>query len=449
MSEQDGAQSSTKQSRSRKTSTVNQQNGKQAPAAQRPADDNRESWKTYWKQLDQPWRTEPEVDAGRQKYLADRRSMTPNIEQGLYPFKDIKLSRADVEWLLATHDNGRGPVDWSEENQRIRNGLDMRGADLCELNLSNLPLTRLHGGLNEDERMFATVEMCDMAAVHLEGANLQNIHLERANLYRAHLNKVDLYGAFLEKAYLVAAHLTGANLYRAHLVRTRLRGTHLQRVRMGRAQLVETELEDAVLSDEKHVGPRLADANWSNTNLSVVNWSNMKMLDDEYKARQKMRNGKVKDRDRHLKEYGAAVRANRQLAVTLQAQGLNEVAARFAYRAQLLQRKVFWYQRKFGQYLFSLFLDLLAGYGYRPGRSFIAYALVISIFATIYLLLGNHFAWNEAIVISMTAFHGRGFFPEQFHPGDPQALVAAIEAFVGLLIEVTFIATLTQRLFGK
>lgn len=60
-------------------------------------------------------------------------------------------------------------------------------------------------------------------------------------------------------------------------------------------------------------------------------------------------------------------------------------------------------------------------------------------------LLGTHPAWNEAIVISMTAFHGRGFFPEQFHPGDPQALAAAIEAFVGLLIEITLIATLTQR----
>ncbi len=150
-----------------------------------------------------------------------------------------------------------------------------------------------------------------------------------------------------------------------------------------------------------------------------------------------------------LEEFQSTVRANRRLAIALQGQGLNEVAARFAYRAQLLQCKVFWYQRKVGQYLFSLFLDLLAGYGYKPGRSFIAYALVVSVFATIYHLLGVHLAWNEAIVISMTAFHGRGFFPDQFHPGDPQALVAAIEAFVGLLIEVTFIATLTQRLFGK
>ncbi len=445
MSEQDGRQSPTKQRRSRQT----QKHNGTPPALLRPTHDNTEGWKAYWKEQGQPWRTEPEIDAERQAFLTERRSIKPDIEQGIYPFKGIKLSRADVEWLLATHENGKGPVDWTEENQRTRNGLDMRGANLCELNLSNLPLTRLRGGLNEDERMVATVEMCDMAAVHLERANLQNIHLERADLYRAHLEEVNLYGAYLEKTYLIQAHLTGANLFRTHLIRTRLREANLQRVRLGRAQLAETELEDAVLSDEKHVGPRLADANWSNTNLSVVNWSNVKMLDDEYKSRQKLRYGKVKDRKRHLKEYGAAVRANRQLAVALQVQGLNEVAARFTYRAQLLQRKVFWYQRKFGQYLFSLFLDLLTGYGYRPGRSFIAYVLVISIFATIYLLLGNHLAWNEAIVISMTAFHGRGFFPEQFKPGDPQALVAAIEAFVGLLIEVTFIATLTQRLFGK
>lgn len=78
-----------------------------------------------------------------------------------------------------------------------------------------------------------------------------------------------------------------------------------------------------------------------------------------------------------------------------------------------------------------------------------AYLLVIVLFAILYHQLSAHLAWNETLVISMTALHGPGFFPDQFHPGDPQALVAAIEAFVGLLIEVTFIATLTQRLFAK
>ena len=129
--------------------------------------------------------------------------------------------------------------------------------------------------------------------------------------------------------------------------------------------------------------------------------------------------------------------------------GIFEDVSCFAYQAQFMQRKAFWYHRKFGQYLFSLFLDLLIDYGYRLGRSFIAYGLVKSIFAIVYHLLGVNLARNEAIVISLTAFHGRSFFPDQFHPGDPQALFAATEAFIGLLIEATFIAKLTQLLFGK
>jgi len=157
--------------------------------------------------------------------------------------------------------------------------------------------------------------------------------------------------------------------------------------------------------------------------------------------------GAIKNQSIH--RYERATRAYRQLSVVLRNQGLNEQATRFSYRAQLMQRKLFWYDRTYAKWLGSLFLDLLSGYGYKVGRCFIAYALVIGIFATIYHLLGTHSAWNESIVISMTAFHGRGFFPEQFHPGDPQALAAAIEAFVGLLIEITLIATLTQRFFGK
>lgn len=50
-----------------------------------------------WQQMGQPWRTEPEIDAGRQKQLALYRAIVPNIEQGIYPFKGVKLSRADYD----------------------------------------------------------------------------------------------------------------------------------------------------------------------------------------------------------------------------------------------------------------------------------------------------------------------------------------------------------------
>jgi hypothetical protein len=120
--------------------TTKQQNSQQALAAQHPANEDTEAWKAYWTVQDQPWLTEPEIDEERQEYLAERRSINPDIEQGIYPFKDIKLSRADIEWLLSTHENGRGPIDWRDESQRTHTGLDLRGGDLCRVNLNYLPL---------------------------------------------------------------------------------------------------------------------------------------------------------------------------------------------------------------------------------------------------------------------------------------------------------------------
>src|SRR5437588_8302649 len=121
---------------------MNEQDGRQATTIQRPATNDPEAWKAYWKEQGQSWRTEPKIDAERQKYLAERRNIKPDIEKGIYPFKDIKLNRADVEWLLTTHENGRGPVDWSYQCQRERVGIDVRGADLKDVNLSNLPLAK-------------------------------------------------------------------------------------------------------------------------------------------------------------------------------------------------------------------------------------------------------------------------------------------------------------------
>jgi hypothetical protein len=150
----------------------------------------------------------------------------------------------------------------------------------------------------------------------------------------------------------------------------------------------------------------------------------------------------------------------------LRDQGIHEEANRFAYRAQVLQKRAFWYQmlepratirqrvRILGTWLFSWFLFLLAGYGYKPGRSFLAYFLVISGFATAYYLLGHAIGPAlsplGAFVFSMTSFHGRGFFPgNNISLDDPLTVLAALEALVGLIIEVTFIATLTQRFFNR
>src|SRR5581483_577900 len=168
---------------------MSDQDGKQATALPHPAPEDSEAWKAYWQAQGQPWRTMPEIDAKRQEELAQWRQVAPDIEKGIYPFKGMKLNRADVEWLLATHKNGRGPVNWSDEDQRGREGLDLRGANLSHENLSGLPLARLCGGVHLFEGILQGFELGeeqrDAASICLEGADLHDAHLEGASLYFA------------------------------------------------------------------------------------------------------------------------------------------------------------------------------------------------------------------------------------------------------------------------
>ena len=64
------------------------------------------------------------------------------------------------------------------------------------------------------------------------------------------------------------------------------------------------------------------------------------------------------------------------------------------------------------------------------------------------LVLGDS-ATGEAVLTSVTAFHGRVFSEPFLHPDEPQLWVTAFEAIAGLVIEGVFIAMLTQKFFGK
>jgi uncharacterized protein YjbI with pentapeptide repeats len=550
------------------------------------------TWKAYWNGQGQPWRTEPIIDEERQQLLLRYSQGDVDIELGIYPFKGVRLSRVDVEWLLALQEH-RGVEAHTGEStsgkQQQAFGLDVRGADLSGVNLSHLPLTGLHAGLSLQEGRHATVEQSRQAAAnltkadlshaqlqkaqlswatldgtvlveahlegadlgkarlaqailagtYLEGADLTKAHLEGATLLEAHLEGALLQEAYLEGATLLEAHLEGARLIGAHLEGARLLDTHfegkalsgeeLKRLRTWMPHFPEilpaADLRGAFLNRQTHVGElhigndhygyiALGDVHWGDVNLTTVDWTKLKRLGDETVAGllpleeeedeqqgerglpapveravdMLLRAQEVNDvvvhyvmrsptltsklRERLVREeqarpetqqqldrerFRAAVRANRQLAVVLRSQGLSEAADRFAYRAQVLQRKVLRRSgaRTYGSYLFSGFLDVLAGYGYKPGRTLIGYLSTILSFAIIYYVLG-HFVGNQplmsplyALIISIISFHGRGFFPAGFLPTLPMAICAACEAIIGLTIEISFIATFTQRYFGK
>ena len=412
-----------------------------------------EEWRQHWRSQGQPWRTEPEIDAKRQEELSKRRDIVPDFEKGIYPFKGMKLSRADVEWLLATHEDKLEPSDWEYDRYA---GLDLRGADLRQVDLHGLPLARLYGGLRWEQWDAATVAQRDAAGIHLEGANLREAHLEGAHLKNAHLGRANLTFVHLEYANLRDAHLEGADLSRAHLEGTRFRETNLAGADLRLAYFDHaTGFNNVILGDEQHGFVLLADVHWGEVNLSLVDWKLVTILGEENRIKQNSATGgKVKQSGDLLKKYHEAVRANRQLSVVLpESRTKRRGSARFAYRAQILQRKVLWKQHSFGKWLFSALLALLAGYGYRMWRILVVYLLVVLLCALAYFVLGlyyePHLSLLEAVLTSITAFHGRVFSEPFLQPGDPQLWITAFEAIAGLIIESVFIAMLTQKFFGK
>ena len=159
------------------------------------------------------------------------------------------------------------------------------------------------------------------------------------------------------------------------------------------------------------------------------------------------------DHKKRIDDYEAAVRANRLLATALRAQGLAEDADVFAYRAQLMQRGLRFQRRQFGRWLTSWGLAALSGYGYRLGRIFVAYAIVVLTFAALFLLptilngaIPTIQQGADALQISLNAIHGRVFFA-QFDLDTLQSWLATAESVIGIVIEGVFVAMIIQRLF--
>ncbi|HEX8036001.1 MAG TPA: pentapeptide repeat-containing protein, partial [Ktedonobacterales bacterium] len=385
-----------------------------------PEKDDAEGWRNYWRARGQPWRMHPEISEDRQLFLMERLKIQPDWRQGIFPFKDSVLMRADVEWLLTLMPALESHERSHEESDEEPLGLDLRGADLRRSDLSGLPLMRMRGSLTLDEWLMAADEQRDMATVRLDRANLRNTHLENAILVGAHMGRAELDGAHLEGAALVETHLERASLQRAYLEgatlvhahlehadltetsllgvdlhdaqaqeanlsRADLRGTYLwniqlqgarlrgmrlqgtrvpeadwQRIRQWRRDFPidlspadmrgatmdqETDLFGIILGTRKNGFALLADVRWGDAIVTVVPWSGVEMLGDEQIAREPyMPNGEKKSRTTRIIECETAIRANRQLAIVLQAQGLNEQAIRFVYRAQVLGRQLLWWR---------------------------------------------------------------------------------------------------------
>jgi hypothetical protein len=325
----------------------------------------------------------------------------------------------------------------------------LKGAWLADINLSGMKLRRA-------DLSGANLVRANLTKVDLVDADLSNTDLGFSDLTGANLNWVNLGGAHLREVNLHNARLTFTNLQGAGLARCDLRGANVRNARMDAATLLgDVDIDSTTL---------VRDVVWNGAPLTSIDWSKVDHIGDEDTGPLGRQLDKAYGkRAADLDKYQGAARANQQLSVALRSQGITEASSRFAYRAQIFQRMVLLRKSHFLRWFGSFLLDLISGYGYRPGRTLFCYLVTISGFMAGYLLLthgtplfGLHepasthpLQWYEALVLSIASFHGRGFFPAGINLSDPVAILAAMEAVIGLFIEIIFIATFTQRFFTR
>jgi hypothetical protein len=280
----------------------------------------------------------------------------------------------------------------------------------------------------------------DTSYANLSGANLFNVNLSGANLILANFS-----GAFLDSANLSKANLFGANLSGATIANANFSGATLDRAFLDAV----TTLDGIIIDSKTHIlGVR-----WNGAPLDAIDWSQAPHLGDEPTPED---NVQRKTRRERADTYRDAQRAYHGLVVALRDQGLSESATNYRLREMAMQRKAAWYRRKFGVWLLNGSFGIIGGHGEKPLRAFISYTAVIASFAAIYWTITNFLRahgqqplqWYEAIVLSLSSFHGRGFFTNTINLGDPLAIVGALEAVMGLFIELIFIATFSRRFLG-
>lgn len=333
----------------------------------------------------------------------------------------------------------------------------------------------------------ADLSRTSLYAAHLEKASLKGTSLEDAILERAVLDGADMSGAHMARADLSRASLVSAALNQADLSDATLYEAHLEQAYFTRACLLRTDLRRASFDANSRLNDALLNlaamyqVSFDRTNLSVVTWSDVRHLGDELIAvdpratttaytssGQRVETpGKWKQAHTRAQEYTDAARAYRSLTVDLREQGVVKDATRFHFRAEVMSRRASLHRAVrrlrspwvviapllFLPWLLSLLLSVVAGYGvYHVWRLAITYVVVVVAFAGAYFLVGHQahtgLSAVDAMVLSLTLFHGRGLQPASSLT-DTMRAIASVEAILGLLVEGLFIAAFTRRITGS
>ncbi|HEX8983519.1 MAG TPA: pentapeptide repeat-containing protein [Ktedonobacterales bacterium] len=329
-----------------------------------------------------------------------------------------------------------------------------QGADLQAVNLSHGRLAEAHleyadisdakldrANLEHTLLNHARMRMTTLRRTRLDHACMDGANLTRANLRKAHLPYASLLGACVSVANLQHADCLCANFKSADL-----RGAQVN----ASTSLIDIAVDSATL---------WGDLVWHGTPLLEIDWTGIKRLGDDMQLSLLPKGTKQTTRDTTYREV---TRAYHQIYLKLKDQGFYAVASRLRLREKELERKQLWEHKMILAWFRSFVSFLLIGYGEKPGQLFYVTALVVEIFAGLYLLV-DHLALpptqqivmttSQAALLSLSGLKGPPNFPNEIlrlhFYGSLLRGLGILETGIGSVIVLAFTILWTEQLMGN
>jgi len=292
-------------------------------------------------------------------------------------------------------------------------------------------------------------------AQDLTGANLKKVcarkmHLEKARLSKANISQADFSGAHFFDCDLEGSDMVGANLSDCDFTHCNIKKSDLTKASLLNARLWSSDLTDANLTESDLSGADM----WSAKLYNVKLWHTL-LTGAKSITRMSFSGGSKAFDNAMINEAGAlsAEESYRDIKQYFISNGMYNDASWASFKEKTMERLAL---KKKGDwnYLPSLFMNILCGYGEKPYRIILSALLTIITFALLYFSLNTVersgdpsyiFRWYDYLYYSTITFTtvGYGDFVPRAHP--ICRLLAAAEAFSGVFVTGLFIFTLARK----
>ncbi len=382
-----------------------------------------------------------------------------NMGAGKPPYSDVIIrTRGELEWIIQRR-GWTGKEDFPEKGTEQ---IDFRSINCTGVNLSSTKdtLLRIRGACFTE----ANLDGVNFSGSEVTWADFSGATMKRALLRETNFSATNFTSTNLESSDLFSAILNGANFTQANLA-----NVNLQQARIN---------QDTCFLYTTTTLTKVAEMRWNNAPMNLSGWlyeSGYDPLDVKFPVpstskilrKDKWRLGdqdelyfrSLSSGKRRAHALRQVSRAYAALAATLRNQNYSTASSEYRLRALQLERRALQAEGAILSRALLKMLDMISGHGEKPGRILLSYLFIVVGFLLLYLGIDTQWEYTriisnpsqilDALVYSLTSFHGRGFFPggSTLTAHDPQIVLAAIEAVVGLFIEITLIATITRRFF--